>query len=429
MADRRNFIKNIGGLLGTVALLPFSEDVLSKTSDLFDHSLSKAWPHPSDTDEFWRWVQQQYTSSPNFINLNNGGVSPQPKIVQDAFMRYNSICNEAPSYFMWRQFKRDVDSVRSKLAEFAGVGENEIIINRNTTEALDTIVNGLPLKKGDEVLICEYDYPNMKSVWRMREKRDGIVLKWVSLDIPSEDTQKLVEAYTKHMGPKTKLVHLTHMINWTGQILPVKEIAAEAHKKGIEVLVDGAHTFAHFEYKIPDLDCDYFGTSLHKWLCAPFGTGMLYIRPDKIAKVWPSFPNEEPESNMMSKFENLGTRSVPSEMAIGQALSFHKSIGTTRKYERLHYLKTYWTSKIFGEKKFKLYTPASKGWSGALATVGIEGISGPEVAQRLEREAQIHVTNVQILKVDGVRITPHIYTPEEDLDRLVKALLKIRDSA
>jgi selenocysteine lyase/cysteine desulfurase len=427
MADRRQFLRNMGGFLGTVALLPFSEDVLSRTSDLFDTSLHLKVPPGENDEEFWRWVQQQYTSSPNFTNLNNGGVSPQPRIVQDAFMRYNAICNEAPSYFMWREFKRDVDSVRVKLAAYAGVGENEIIINRNTTESLDTIVNGLPLNKGDEVLVCEYDYPNMKSAWRMREKRDGIVLKWITLDIPTEDVQKLIDAYVTAMTPKTKLVHLTHMINWTGQVLPVTQIAAEAHKRGIEVLVDGAHTFAHLPYTLPELDCDYFGTSLHKWLCAPFGTGMLYVRPDKIKKVWPSFANEEPDSDKMSKFENLGTRSVPAEMAIGQALSFHKVIGAQRKFDRLHFLKEYWTKKIAGEKKFVLYTPSSPNWSGALATVGIEGITGPEIARRLEQKARIHVTNIQIANVDGVRITPHVYTTQEDLDRLVKALLDIRN--
>lgn len=427
MPDRRAFIKNIGGLFGTVALLPFSEDVLSKTSDLFDHSLLSALPVNTSDSDYWRWIQQQYTASSNFINLNNGGVSPQPRIVQEAFVRYNAICNEAPSYFMWREFKRDVDGVRSKLAGFAGVGEGEIIINRNTTEALDTIINGLPLKKGDEVIVSEFDYPNMKSVWRMREKRDGIVLKWAKLNLPSEDAQQLTEAYTQLMTTKTRLVHLTHMINWTGQVLPVRNIANEAHQRGIEVLVDGAHTFAHLDYNISDLDCDYFGTSLHKWLCAPFGTGMLYIRPTKVSKIWPAFPNEEPESDKLSKFENLGTRSVPAEMAIGQALSFHNAIGTQRKFERLHYLKEYWTTRIRDEKKFRFYTPASSNWSGALATVGIEGLKGPDIAARLEKKAQIHVTNVQIENVDGVRITPHIYTTEEDLNKLIKALITIRN--
>lgn len=426
MSNRRNFIKKLTGVAATAALIPVDANAFSKTNQLFDEYLWNAFPDDNANEEdFWSWVQNSYTNSLNFLNLNNGGVSPQPVIVQEAFKRYMDICNEAPSYYMWRSFKRDVDAVKDKLAKLAGVPAETLVINRNTTEALDTIINGLPLKKGDEIVVSVFDYPNMKSVWKMREKRDGIVLKWVDFPAPCEDEDYLVEQYSKALTPKTKLVHITHLINWTGQVLPARKIADICKEKGIEVLVDGAHSFAHIDYKISDLNCDYFGTSLHKWLCAPFGTGLMYVHPDKIQKLWPYFPNENPDGEKISKLENLGTHNIPAKMAIGQAFNFHLSIGSQRKQQRLYDLKQYWINKLKGDNRFVIYTPSNPELSCALATVGIKGKEGSEVSSLLQRKYQIHTTNIKIQNVNGVRITPHIYTRFEDLDRLVVALQKI----
>ena len=269
MENRRNFIKSIGLSLASVTVLPYSADALTKTSNMLNLSLDEQLASIDNQEDFWAWVQQSYSSGAGFINLNNGGVSPQPRIVQEAFKRYNDICNDAPSFYMWRDFRKDLVGVKTKLANLAGVSVDEIAINRNTTEALDTVINGLTFNKGDEIVLSKYDYPNMKNVWKMREKRDGIILKWVDFPVPCEDNDLLVSRFVEQFTSKTKLVHITHVINWTGQILPAKIIADKAHEKGIEVLVDGAHSFAHLDYKIPDLGCDYFGTSLHKWLCAP----------------------------------------------------------------------------------------------------------------------------------------------------------------
>lgn len=426
MDNRRNFLKKIAGVAGTAALIPVDSNAFSKTNQLFENYLLTSTPAAnSSSEDFWAWVQNSYTNSPNFLNLNNGGVSPQPIIVQEAFKRYMDICNEAPSYYMWRSFKRDIDAVKGKLAKLAGVPADTLAINRNTTEALDTIINGLPLNKGDEIVVSVFDYPNMKNVWRMREKRDGIVLKWVDFPAPCEDEAYLVEQYTKALTPKTKLVHITHLINWTGQILPARKIADVCKDKGIEVLVDGAHSFAHIDYKISDLNCDYFGTSLHKWLCAPFGTGLLYVHPDKIQKLWPYFPDENPEGEKISKLENLGTHNIPAKMAVGQAINFHLSIGSQRKQQRLYDLKQYWINKLKGDNRFVIYTPSNPELSCALATVGIKGKEGSEVSSLLQRKHQIHTTNIKIQNVNGVRITPHVYTRFEDLDRLVVALQKI----
>ena len=271
---------------------------------------------PDNDDDFWRQIRMAYAASPNIVNLNNGGVCPAPRATMDALDYYNRMCNEAPSYYMWRILDEDREPLRQNLARLAGVPADEIAINRNATEALNTVIFGLNLKAGDEVVLSKYDYPNMINAWKQREKREGIKLVWVDLELPSENAAYLTEAYAAKFTANTKVVHLTHVINWSGQILPVRNIADRAHARGIEVLIDGAHSFALIDYKIPDLGGDYFGTSLHKWLCAPFGSGMLWVKKEKIKKLWPLLSHPEPEIDNIRKLESFGTRSFPSEMAI-----------------------------------------------------------------------------------------------------------------
>ncbi|PCJ81557.1 MAG: aminotransferase [Flavobacteriales bacterium] len=423
MGSRRNFFKNLGGTIGTLAVVNAAfareaEKMLNRVENL--HPLEVA----SDED-FWQWVKNAYTESPNIINLNNGGVSPQPKVVQEAFEMYNRLCNEAPSYYMWRILDKGRESLRQKLADLAGCSPEEIAINRNTTESLDTIIFGLNLNKGDEIVLSKYDYPNMMNAWKQRVKRDGIVLKFVDFALPEEDTAAIVKKYKALFTPKTKIVHITHIINWTGQILPSKEIAAEAHKQGIEVIVDGAHSFAHLHYNISDLGADYFGTSLHKWLCAPFGTGMLYVKKEKISNLWPTCPNDDPTSDDIRKFEHLGTRSFPTEQAIGHAINFHNLIGSKRKEERLRYLKDYWLDKVKDLPNVKVYTSQKPEFACALANIGIEGKVANEIERHLFNKHQIHTVSIKWEGVNGVRITPHVYTATSELDRLVRGLKEL----
>ncbi|MEY3367421.1 MAG: hypothetical protein RI973_576, partial [Bacteroidota bacterium] len=237
-----------------------------------DHYSSTAASDLAQDEDFWQLVRQAYTVSPNIINLNNGGVSPHPKVVQEAVERYNQLSNEAPSYYMWRILDQGREPLRQRLAELAGCSPEELAINRNSSEALETIIFGLRLKAGDEVVLTRQDYPNMINAWKQREHRDGVVLKWINLELPGMSASAIVEQFKSAFSAATRVVHITHMINWNGHILPARQIAQEARQRGIEVLVDAAHTFAHLDYKISDLDCDYFGTSLHKWLCAPFGS-------------------------------------------------------------------------------------------------------------------------------------------------------------
>lgn len=417
---RRNFLKNSiisAGALGSTA---FVGDLIAD-----NRSEKKILPidEPATNDrDFWRWVRESYTVSDNIINLNNGGVSPQPKVVQDTHNKYYSMSNEAPSYYMWRIIDAGREPLRDNLATLAGVSAEEIAINRNATEGLNTIIFGLNLKKGDEVVLNKYDYPNMMNAWKQREKRDGIKLVWVEMDFPMEDEEEIAKVYIDKFTSKTKIVHITHVINWVGQVLPIQKIAREAHRRGIEVIVDAAHSFAHLDYKIPDLECDYFATSLHKWLSAPFGTGMMYIKKDKISNVWALLSAENPDGDDIRKFESLGTRSFPIELAIGSAISFHNTIGARRKEERLIYLRNYWMKQVLDLKGVSFYNSFLPSFSSALANIKIEGKSGSDLSEFLWNKYKIHTVAIKIEKVDGVRITPNVYTSEDDLDRLVKGI-------
>lgn len=423
MSDRRSFIRQTALVLGAMALH-------QQAADAFPIKTLPGKPGftPGTPDEdFWRQIRQAYAASPTMINLNNGGVCPSPRATMDALDYYNRMCNEAPSYYMWRILDQDREPLRENLADIAGVSPDEIAINRNATESLNTIIFGLNLKAGDEVVLSKYDYPNMISAWKQREKRDGIKLVWVEPELPSEDADYLTEVYASKFTAKTKLVHLTHIINWSGQILPVAKIADRAHAQGIEVLADGAHSFALLDYKIPDLHCDYWGTSLHKWLCAPIGSGMLWIKKEKIPGIWPLMGNDKPDSDNIRKFETLGTRSFPIEMAIGYSIDLHKMIGGARKQERLHFLKNRWMEQVRDVKGIKFFTSMKPEWGCAIGTFGIEGKKTPEIAEKLHSKYKIHTVSIEWEKVNGVRVTPNVYTMPEDVDKIARAIRVIAD--
>ena len=427
---RRSFLKKLAGTGGALSLTPLVTHLRAEELSESLLHLNQFSPNKVASDEdLWRGIQQAYTVSPNIINLNNGGVSPQPKIVQDAVDRYYHLSNEAPSYYMWRILDQGRESLRMKLADVAGCSPEEVAINRNATEALDTIIFGLDLKRGDEVVLSKYDYPNMISAYKQRAKRDGITLKWIKLDIGMEDEDAIAKRYLEAITPQTKLIHITQLVNWSGQIVPPQKICAEARKRGIRTVVDGAHAFAHIDSNISELGCDYYGTSLHKWLCAPFGTGMIYVKKENIANLWPLIPDHEPERDDIRKFESLGTRSFAPEQAIGQAIDFHNAIGAERKRARLHYLKRYWVDRVKDHPNIRINTPLSDSFSGALCNVGIEGMDATEVNSRLFKEYKIHATPVKWEALNGVRITPHVYTKIKDLDRLVTALLAFADES
>lgn len=410
--------------LGTLAMQASAEQVADALS-----GLNRLSPADAASDEdLWARMAQAYTVSPNILNLNNGGVSPQPKVVQDAVDRYYHLSNEAPTYYMWQILDRGREPLRRKLATLAGVSPDEIAINRNTTEALGTFTWGIDMQAGDEIVMTKQDYPNMIHAWKQRELRSGVKINWINLNLPVEHEEDVVRAYVNATTSRTRIWHITHLITWTGQILPAARLCAEAKKRGITTIVDAAHSFAHLDYKISDLDCDYFGTSLHKWLCAPFGTGLMYIRKPLIGKTWPIFPNDKPQAEEIRKFEALGTRSFAPEQAIGQAIDFHLAIGARRKQERLHHLKKYWCEAVSKNPRVRLHISLKPEFSCALGTFSIDGMDVGEVSSKLMSEYQIHTTSIKWENVNAVRITPHVYTTTRDLDRLIEAVLKIAGS-
>jgi selenocysteine lyase/cysteine desulfurase len=427
MGSRRSFFQKTAAATAAIALSPKLAQALSENVADALHGLN-LHQDSIHNDELWERMAQAFTVSPNILNLNNGGVSPQPKVVQDAVDRYYHLSNEAPTYYMWQILDKGREAVRRKLSDLAGTLPEEIAINRNATESLGIVTWGLSLAKGDEIVMTKHDYPNMIHAWKQKELREGVRINWVELPLALEDDERVVKEFVDHTTARTKIWHITHMINWTGQILPVKRLCDEARRRNIISIVDAAHTFAHLDYRITDFNPDYLGTSLHKWLCAPFGTGMLYVRKEKVASLWPIFPNDKPQADDIRKFEMLGTRSFAPEQAIGQAIDFHNAIGSKRKQERLQFLKAYWCEKVIKHPRIKLNVSTKPQFSCALANFSIEGIEPENVVSKLFNEHQIHTVSVKWENISGIRVTPHIYTTTKDLDRFVEAVLKIAAS-
>lgn len=425
MSNRRSFINKLGLLSCAALTANLFQPAWSRDLQSALQSASSIPPTDLASDEdFWHFVQQSYTIAPNFINLNNGGVAPAPKPVADAMKTNFDISNQAPSYFMWRVIDQGREPLRKSLAQLAGCNAEEIALHRNASEALETVIFGIDLKPGDEVVLAKQDYPNMIGAWKQREKREGIKLVWVNLELPSEDENYLVKQYTDAFTAKTKVVQITHMINWIGQKMPVRKIADAAKKINIDVLVDGAHTFAQFEFLIPDLNCDYFGTSLHKWLGAPIGTGFLYVRKEKIKRIWPLFGAGDKDEDDIRKFEHLGTRPFYIEQAIDKAIDFYDMIGGKRKEERLLYLKNYWMNKVINIPKVKLHTSFKKEFGCAIGLVSVDGKKPAELDSFLWDNHKIHTVGIIWENISGVRITPNVYTSTKNLDRLAEGIEK-----
>lgn len=426
MNNRRQFFKQAAVLTGA----------FSATS-LFNLAHAEEWKaaakkidhltplQAAEDEDYWSVIQRAYSANTNIMILNNGGVSPSPIVVQQAVERYNQLSNQGPSYYMWRILDQGREPLREKLALLAGCDPEEIAIDRNATEALNTIIYGLDLKAGDEVIGTKQDYPHMISAYKQRAMREGVVYIQISFDFPIENDEEIVKAYENAITPKTRIIHVTHIINWVGQIMPVRKIADMAHKHNIEVVCDGAHSFGLLDYKIPDLHCDYWGTSLHKFLSAPIGSGMMWIKKEKISKIWPLLCDDNPHSPNIRKFENIGTRSFPIEQGIGEAVNFQNGMGNKRKEERVRYLKNYWATKVKDIPRVKLHTSLKAEYSCAICGVSIDGMTPGELDSALFNDYKIHTTSIVIANISCVRVTPHVYTRLEDLDRLVMAIDKI----
>lgn len=378
-------------------------------------------------EAFWGEVQEAFTVDRSMVNLNNGGVSPTPGHVLEAMKRDLDYANQMPVYNGWQVLEPQREGVRKRLAREWGVHPEEVAITRNASESLEILQFGHDLEEGDEVLTTNQDYPRMINTFKQRERREGISLKQISLPVPAEDDGEVVRRFEEAITPRTRLILMCHMINITGQILPVKKVVAMAREHDIPVIVDGAHALAHFEFDISDLECDNYTTSLHKWLFAPIGTGMLYVRREKIPEVWSLMAPPPDKYDDIRKFEEIGTHPEANFLAVGEALTFHQKIGGKRKEQRLVYLRDYWAKPLREHERVRLHTSLKPGYACGIATVGIEGIDPGDLFGWLWDEHQIRTTPIVHEDFQGIRVSPSVYTTLEELDRFVDAMQHAAD--
>lgn len=422
MKTRREFLGAIGRpAVSVAAIAALRPRAFDNVLDLFS-GLSGS---PSDlaADEFlWRQVQEAFTVDRSLINLNNGGVSPAPASVQAAMKRYLDYSNEAPVYTMWQILEPQREAVRQRIARNFHCDPEEIALTRNASEGLQICQLGFDLKPDDEVLTTTQDYPRMITTFKQRERREGIVLKQFKIPVPAENAEEIVSLFEQHITPRTRLILMSHMINLTGQILPVKPVVEMARRHGIPVIVDGAHAYAHFDFTLDDLGCDYYATSLHKWLLAPHGTGMLFVRRDKIASLWPLMAAPDGMDHDIRKYEEIGTHPAANYLAIADALTFHEGIGAARKEARLRYLRDYWAMRLLEDERVTLHTSLDPAFSCCLANVQIAGVEPVDLVQHLWNRHRIIVTPIKHPEFEGIRVTPNLYTTLGELDRFCDAM-------
>lgn len=415
---RRDFLSLAGKGLGLAALSSSVVASLLKEIHAASKSIAHLTPQQAAMDEdYWAVIQNSFSVTRGIINLNNGGVSPSPRIVTEALVRYIWQQEDATAYTMWQILEPQSETIRTGLAEVFGCDREEIAITRNASESLEVLLMGIDFKPGDEILATTQDYPRMLTTLRQREKREGLALKLIKIPIPPKNLSEITAAFERGITNRTRLILMSHQVNITGQITPVKAVCELARARGIETVVDGAHSFAQFHFQQKDLGCDYFGTSLHKWLYAPKGTGLLYVKRDKIPTIWPLMAAESKQIGDIRKFEEIGTHSAAPKLAIGEALLFHNGIGGKRKEARLRYLSRYWMNRLKDIPKIRFNTSFDENQSCAIANVQIEGTNPAAVGSYLFANHRIFTTPIVHDEFQGIRITPNVYTTLGELDR------------
>ncbi|MFN7294996.1 MAG: aminotransferase class V-fold PLP-dependent enzyme [Bacteroidota bacterium] len=411
--NKRNFIKTFS-LAGLAIPLAFEKLFAENGTEFFTKNISD--------DEFWVSMRNQYQLKTDYINLENGYYNLMPEPILNEYLKQLKMMNQEASYYKRTKMADDKIMVREQVAALVGCDKEELIITRNTTEAIDTVICGIDWKAGDEVIFAEQDYGAMIDMFKQQAKRYGIINKVVSVPNHPKNDEELIDLYQQQITAKTRLIMISHMINITGQILPVRKICDMAHSKGVKVLVDGAHAIAHFQFKISDLNCDYYASSLHKWLSVPLGAGMLYVQKNNIEELWPLYGESGYPQNDIRKLNHTGTHPMHTELTIPFAIEFYNKIGRARKEERLRFLTQYWTNKLSNNKKVIINTPNSPERSCGIANVGIEGMKPALMAETLLKKYQIWTVAIDGAGVHGCRITPNVYTTTNELDRLVYAV-------
>jgi selenocysteine lyase/cysteine desulfurase len=414
--DKRSFLKNAG--LMSLAL-PLNFVQLQQAVASVEH-LDLA--DVASDEDFWLKVRGDYDLKPDYINLENGYYCFMPRQTMEHLIEHMRNVNYEGSHYMRTVQWENKKKVANKVAEIVGCTAEEVAITRNTTESLDLVIGGIHWNAGDEAVMAEQDYGAMLNHFKFIERRFGIVNKLVSVPNHPKDDEEIVDLYASAITDKTRLLMVCHMVNITGQVLPIRKIADMAHARGVEVMVDGAHAFSHIDFNMKDLDCDYYGTSLHKWLSAPLGSGMLYVKKEKIDTVWPLLAEGDLDPNDIGRLNHIGTHPVHTDLAILDAIEYQNTIGLDRKAARLKFLQHYWTSQVRNLSRVVVNSPAEMSRHGGIGNVGIEGIEPASLAETMFRDYRIFTVAIDRPGVRGLRITPNVYTTTDELDSLVTAI-------
>jgi selenocysteine lyase/cysteine desulfurase len=416
--NKRTFLKSMGLL--SLAAVPSAYGLESWLAGYEDQPSLKL----ASDETFWEGIRGGYRLKPDYINLENGYYCFMPQETLEKYINHVREVNYQGSWYMRTVQAENKKKVAAKLAEVVGAPADEVVITRNTTESLDMVIGGLDWKAGDEAVMVEQDYGAMIEMFKQVARRHGVVNKILSLPLHPKSDEEIVDLYASAITSKTRLLMVCHIINVTGQILPIQKICDMAHKKGVLVMVDGAHAVGHFEFKMPDLHCDFYGSSLHKWLSTPLGAGLLWVKKENIGKVWPLLASGDRPLDDISRLNHIGTHPAATDLAISDAIDFYRMIGPERKEERLRYLQNYWSSKVRNLPHINLNTPADPARSCGIANVGVKGMKASEVADMLMKKYKIFTVAIDGQNVNGCRITPNIYTTPAELDVLVEALTK-----
>src|SRR5205807_1730263 len=424
MWSRRAFLRATGALgTSVIAARPSLASVSAASAAVADRSADEV----AQDESYWRAIQEAYAPDRTLINLNNGHHSPAPRVVHDALKHYLDSENQLPVYYA-SLINRNIERVRRALAAEFGCDTGELAITRNASESLQIAQDGQDLKEGDEVVTTDQDYPRMLTTWDQRARRDKIKVTRIQFPVPTTQ-QDLYERFEKAITPRTKILHFCHITNLTGQLFPVQQLSRLARQRGITTIVDGAHATAHFPFKLRDLECDFYGTSLHKWLCCPVGNGFLYVRKENVAKTWPLQAASARQTNDVRKFEEIGTSPAATHAAIAEALAFHQAIGVERKAARLRYLTMRWANALKSNPRIKIHSSLEPGQTWGLATVGIDGVDARALAQYLMDKYQIVTVGLvggqppaQVYDYQGLRVTPNIYTTLKEYDTFIATM-------
>ena len=422
LTTRRSFLTS---LAGAAAVPAFTERAVRHLGEATRIAGARPAAAVADDETYWSEIQRAFDADRTMINLNNGGCSPTPTHVLEQMIRDLRFSNELPVDHMWRVLEPRVESVRRDLAHEFGCDPEEMAIVRNSSEANEIVQYGLDLKRGDEVVVSNQNYTRMLTTWDQRARRDGIVVKAVRFPLPPPSQKYLADQFIEAFTPRTRAVELPHITNLSGQIMPVKEIISAARAKNIDVLVDGAHAFGHFPFTRDELGVDYYGTSLHKWMLAPIGTGFLYVRKAKQKALWPLMAAPASMDDNIRKFEEIGTHPAANHNAISAAIAFHRGIGADRKIARLRFLRDRWAKRLLAEGggRVKMLTPLDSQYSGAIGLVSIDGMDMGKLGGWLLERHKIVTTPIIHPEFSGLRVTPNVYTTLDEVDVFSEKML------